>query len=164
MNEQERFKSLLEYFVAHLEWMQNRDAKFAGYEQYIAAPWANGEFRKTGKGERGDSIQNLISDWSRFRINEKTTGEICITVKSHFGKIYYYKTCYLNWKFSWSSIRPVWDDDRHIVSLYISSDDGAQAQSKHQCSISDLGLYDGQKPNAKLSKFLEFFKGLYKKA
>lgn len=57
MEEKDKFKNLLEYFVTHLEWCQNEDTSILGYQKYIKKFVKKNEFRKTGQGYNGDKIQ-----------------------------------------------------------------------------------------------------------
>ncbi|AIQ00766.1 hypothetical protein Q787_11260 [Ornithobacterium rhinotracheale H06-030791] len=54
------FKSLLEYFVTHLEYCQNNEDKSTrGYHKYLK-DWIEGtdkQFKKSGWGSDGDNIQ-----------------------------------------------------------------------------------------------------------
>lgn len=61
--EVENFKHLLEYFVSHLEWCQNEDVNFIGYEKYIKNLVEKNKFRKAGQGYNGDKIQLQIKEW-----------------------------------------------------------------------------------------------------
>ena len=62
MNKYTRFKSLLEYYVSHLEYCQNESVDCRGYSKYIE-PIKN-EFKKSGQGYNNRSIQNQIAQWS----------------------------------------------------------------------------------------------------
>ena len=89
-----QFKCVLEYFVAHLEWVQNRDTSGIGYSQYISPLVHRANFKTTGQGYKGDNIQNGIASWADF-----PEGIVCINVQDHFGTSNYRtKKCYLNWK------------------------------------------------------------------
>ncbi|MDD3201439.1 MAG: hypothetical protein PHP76_05500, partial [Bacteroidales bacterium] len=89
-----QFKHILEYFVAHLEWVQNKNTSSNGYSKYIAPIVNNQSFREIGNGYNGDNIQNGISPWEKF-----DEGILCINVKDQFGKKNFKtKGCYLNWK------------------------------------------------------------------
>ena len=48
-----QFKCVLEYFVAHLEWVQNRDTSGIGYSQYISPLVHRANFKTTGQGYKG---------------------------------------------------------------------------------------------------------------
>ena len=75
-----QFKHILEYFVAHLEWIQNGSTSGIGYAEYIAPIVNKPYFKRTGQGYSGGNIQNGISTWEKF-----AEGTICINVQDHFG-------------------------------------------------------------------------------
>ena len=93
MDKYAKFKHILEYFVAHLEWIQNHNTSGTGYSVYIAPLINQNKFNTSGQGYKGANIQSGISQWAEF--NE---GTICINVLGHFGNNYTTKGCYLNWK------------------------------------------------------------------
>ena len=141
-----KFKSLLEYFVTHLETIENKNKDHCGYEKYIT-PISN--FKKTGKGYMGDSIQDQIEKWSDYE-----QFQVCINISCSYGS---YKTnnCYLNWADTWFNVRPRWGNGR-IVSLYTTKEEKASAKSELEYKISELGLFDNsQVPNVNLKKFLK---------
>ena len=130
-----RFKSLLEYFVAHLEYVQNKCVKGTiGYNDYIE-PIKDG-FVKEGTGYRGARIQNQIKDWDTY--NGIT---ICISITNNF-KNYKSKLCYLHWNGTNKNIIAEWNDNR-ITKLCIKNNED-KTDGK---SIDELGLFDGCEPN-----------------
>ena len=78
--EYKNFKSLLEYFVAHLEYVANNcDVSHHGYKKYIQ-PWVDSnKFKKTGTGYNGQKIQNQIADWEQYSV-----GKIAINCTPQF--------------------------------------------------------------------------------
>ena len=149
-----KFKSLLEYFVVHLEYANNGKVD-AGYE-YIEKFIENGTFKKAGQGYNGNKIQDQIKDFDTyFGI------QICINVQFHpSSKNYESKRCYLNWKETDLNIIANWNNEK-ITDLCISNWYGNNDFEKH-VSIIDLGLFDGKKPNDKLKGFFNDFYNLYK--
>ena len=130
-----RFKSLLEYFVAHLEYVQNKCVKETiGYNDYIE-PIKDG-FVKEGTGYRGARIQNQIKDWDTY--NGIT---ICISITNNF-KNYKSKLCYLHWNGTNKNIIAEWNDNR-ITKLCVKNNE----DKKDGKSIDELGLFDGCEPN-----------------
>ena len=127
----QRFKSLLEYFVAHLDWLQNGNTDFVGYNKYIKPIKS---FTATGLGYLDQQIQKQIKDWSIY-----SKDEICINVSYSFGSIQT-KNCYLNWRGSWNNVRPRWSNN-NITSLYITEQKTANAQSELEYTVEELGLY-----------------------
>jgi len=87
--EYEKFKPLLEYFVAHLEFCVTDEKVSEGYNKYIKRIK---NFKRAGQGHKGQEIQNQIKDWDSYN-----NGTICININSTV-----YKTggCYLNWECS----------------------------------------------------------------
>lgn len=65
MNETElkKFKNLLEYFVSHLDYIENKDVNAPGYEEYIKSYVESQMFKMTGQGYDGAAIQNQIKEW-----------------------------------------------------------------------------------------------------
>ena len=128
----QRFKCLLEYFVAHLDWLQNKNKDFVGYNKYIEPIIES--FIETGLGYKDQQIQKQIKDWSIY-----SKDEICINVSYSFGSIQT-RNCYLNWKDSWNNVRPRWSNN-NITSLYITEQEKADAQSELEYTVEELGLY-----------------------
>ena len=110
MNTISNFKHLLEYFVAHLEFV-NGTPNSQGFKEYIE-PIQN--FKQTGQGWKGDAIQKQITSWQQYPL-----GIICINVQGNFGPNYKTKKCYLNWKDTGVNIIAKWKDNR-IVSLQLT--------------------------------------------
>ena len=73
MNELQRFKCILEYFVTHLEYLQTNDTKIKGYKDYILPKLPISPI--TGHGYKGDSIQKHIEQWAEYPF-----GYICINM------------------------------------------------------------------------------------
>ncbi|MDD2961104.1 MAG: AAA family ATPase [Muribaculaceae bacterium] len=150
MNDFGRYKCLLEYFVSHLDWVQNNDPTFVGYNKYIK-PITN--FISTGLGYSGQSIQQQVADWSQY-----DDYEICINITCSFGK-YTTKQCYLNWKNTWLNTRPKWKNNK-IIGLYLSEQQYASASPLLEYSLDELGLFDNDEPNNNLKLFYNQFKKL----
>lgn len=153
-----RFKQLLEYFVSHLEYVENSDTTHVGYAQYIQ-PIKN--FAKEGTGWRGEHIpiQKQILKWSRYECSN-----ICINISNHYGKGYYTRKCYLNWASTGINVNANWDDSDHIKSLrlehYYEDDKSYDSIGKPQ-SLENLGLFDSQKPNQTLKDFYRVYRDTY---
>ncbi|MFK8283848.1 McrB family protein [Capnocytophaga canis] len=114
MNEIVKFKHLLEYFVTHLEWCQNEDVNFIGYEKYIKNLVEKNKFRKAGQGYNDDKIQLQIKEWENYSI-----GKICINVSGYTPNRYISEFCYLNWLGTGINICAKWEDSK-IKSLYLT--------------------------------------------
>ncbi len=140
------FKHLLEYFVSHLEWCNNNDTSFIGYNTYIKPLLDAKKYKYAGQGWNGDQIQEQIKQWAHY---EKYT--ICINV---YGANYQSNACYLNWEGTWINVRPLWDND-HIVKLYISKEEKSSAKEEKTKTIKELGLFDNKEPNSIIKAFFD---------
>lgn len=139
MNDIEKFKCLLEYFVAHLDWLQNQNINFIGYEKYIKPLYDKNIFTKNsyngygyGQGWNDGKIQNLIKEWENY-----DGAKVCINV---YAANIQSRATYLNWKNSWNNIRPIWDDNK-VTTLYITEEEKTDAKSELEYTIDALGLY-----------------------
>lgn len=139
MSDIEKFKCLLEYFVAHLDWLQNQNINFIGYEKYIKPLYDKNIFTKNsyngygyGQGWNDGKIQNLIKEWENY-----DGAKVCINV---YAANIQSRATYLNWKNSWNNIRPIWDDNK-ITTLYITEEEKTDAKSELEYTIDALGLY-----------------------
>ena len=86
-----KFKNVLEYFVAHQNYVQSNSELSVGYEKYIKPYIDNKNFIYTGQGYSGDRIQEQIGDWDTINNHQ-----ICINIQPNFGD-YTSKKSYLNW-------------------------------------------------------------------
>lgn len=85
------FKHLLEYFVAHVEYVATHEKTHVGYETYIRPLEEAGTFKLTGLGYEGQQIQQQVTAWSKYSV-----GEIAINCSPQYGN-YRTRLCYLNW-------------------------------------------------------------------
>lgn len=163
MNYLAQFKHILEYFVAHLEWVQNDDTPGPGYSEYIAPIVNKPNFRKNGQGYNGDNIQNGISEWEKF-----PDGTICINIQHYWGKDYKTKLCYLNWMGTGVNVIALWNGN-HINSLEVVNCIHWEKPKRWErgyikSTISSLGLFNKEESaNAELEKFFNIFSDLYKR-
>lgn len=150
MTENEKFKKLLEYFVAHLEFCVSNQKFGEGYETYIKEIK---NFKRGGQGHKEQQIQNQIKDWETY-----DNGTICINVNP---TTYQGGGTYLNWKHTAINVNAEWEDKK-IVSLKIMKDSYPLINAKHviTISVSDLGLFDRQEPNEQLTTFFNKFNEL----
>ena len=153
------FKHLLEYFVSHLEWCNNDDTNFIGYDKYIKPLLDSKKFKYSGQGWNGGQIQEQIKQWAQY---EKYT--ICINV---YGANYQSNACYLNWEGTWINVRPLWANN-HIVKLYLSKEEKSSAKEEKTKTIEELGLFTNEEPNSIIKAFFDEyekmileFNGLY---
>lgn len=161
--ENKNFKKVLEYFVAHLEWVENENTEQRGYKEYIEPLVAKEAFKKTGQGYAGDNIQKQISQWESYSL----VGEICINIQPNYGK-YNTKKCYLNWRGSGLNIIAKWNEKGNIVSLQQEEfiywlENTPRNELGIAYSLEELGLYDD---NETLSEkgvlFFTNFKNIFK--
>lgn len=148
------FKSLLEYFVAHLEYVaNNKDISCRGYDKYIKPLVDSGNFTKTGNGYKEHQIQNQIRNWEKYSV-----GRIAINCKPNFGNNYRTSTCYLNWIGTGLNVNAQWNGN-HISDLILKfyQNDAMPSPMIKPVSLNDLGLYDDNPPNNKLKAFLDSF-------
>ena len=149
-----KFKSLLEYFVAHLEYVANKgNVSHCGYEKYIHPLVTSKTFKKTGTGYSGQKIQAQIADWEEYSV-----GKIAINCTPQYGGNYKTRLCYLNWIPTGLNVTPQWNDN-HIVSLALESyqDENKWTPVVSPIPLNELGLYDDQSPNDCLKTFFDSF-------
>ena len=157
MEELIKFKHLLEYFVAHLNFVQNNDdSSAAGYNEYIK-PWKDKKsFKYSGQGYGGDGIQNQVEKWEAYK-----NGKMCINVNPSFGN-YATKSTYINWATTGINIIAKWKDNK-VVGLMLtnySDEEGFSSWSKpeYYFTLNALGLYNGNEDiNENLTEFFNEF-------
>lgn len=151
-----KFKHLLEYFVAHLEYCDNRIESNHGYSTYIKPLIDKKSFKYTGQGYKGNAIQNQIENWSKYSICD-----ICINIQPNYGSNYRTKKCYLHWRDTGINIYSEWNES-HIKSLIIgycySWNKPCQYEDVVEKQIDVLGLFDDNYPNDVLKDFYNHFK------
>jgi 5-methylcytosine-specific restriction protein B len=150
MDEYVKFKKLLEYFVAHLEFCVTDQKVGEGYIRYIKDLK---NFKRGGQGHKGQEIQNQIKEWDTYN-----NGNICININPTFYKK---RGCYLNWEDTAINVNALWDSDT-IVGLKIVRDSYPISNSKDVVSykIQDLGLLNYNPPNENLKTFFYKFNEL----
>lgn len=157
MGEINKFKKLLEYFVSHLEWCENKDINFIGYEKYIKNLVEKDKFSISGQGYNEDKIQLQIKEWENYSI-----GKICINVFGRNG--YKSKSCYLNWLGTGINICAKWESS-NIKSLYLAEyryweDITPRVNLKTEYSLFELKLFEeGTSPE--LETFFEEYKNYF---
>lgn len=149
MDKYTKFKHLLEYFVSHLEWVVNNDSSHPGYKIYIS-PIKN--LKKGGQGWKNNKIQEQVKEWSDY-----DGDTLCINI---YPANYQSNGCYLNWVGTWDNVRPLWKDN-HVISLYLTQEEFANAKEEQTCSITNLGLFDGTSPNSNLKNFFDNYKYMH---
>jgi len=157
MNETElkKFKNLLEYFVSHLDYIENKDVNAPGYDEYIKSYVESQMFKMTGQGYDGAAIQNQIKEWDTYE-----SGQICINVQGNYGT-YKSTKCYLNWIHTGINIIAKWKDTK-IVALYQDEFNywekpPRRVNTGKEYSLSDLGLFSSASATAFLRTFAESY-------
>lgn len=163
MDRYSQFKHILEYFVAHLEWIQNGDPSGIGYAEYIASLVGKPNFKTSGHGYRGGNIQNGISRWEQF-----AEGVVCINVQDQFGKKdFTTKKCYLNWRGTGVNVIAHWAAG-HLKSLEVINylfweDPPIWEPGVITKSIKEMELFNGkEEANEDLISFFNAFSNLLK--
>ena len=157
MSDEEKFKHLLEYFVAHLEYKQNKITTTKGYKIYIAPIKKN--FVETGKSSGKDwGLQKQIEQWNSFSNGHRIAISISGRTRIRFAGL----TSYLNWENTWLNIRAQWDKTNHsIIGLYLTNTPTPNPNQVGKIvSLKDLCLYDDKAPNEKLKNFFKTFEKL----
>ena len=151
-------KTLLEYFVSHLEWKVNHDRSFVGFSQYIE-PNLNDQGQlpvECGKGDGNGRIRSYIEKWCRFGDDK-----VAINVDGRQKPTETPTGWYLNWAGTGANIKSRWDHN-HIEWLYlcIRYEYYYDYESMMEFSLKDLGLFDGKAPNENLKAFWDRFEAL----
>lgn len=136
MSEEYKFKCLLEYFVAHLEYAENGMSDTIGFNRYLKDIVDTSNFKISGYGWKGQQIQLQVAAWEDFHC-----GKICINVDARGHQT---KSCYLNWKGTGINITPFWNEN-HIHDLQIliyTEEDGGRWDSICSYPLASLSLFD----------------------
>ena len=155
MNNYQKFKCLLEYFVAHLEYCVTENKGNRGYDKYIKPFEDKGSFKRSGQGYNGDEIQNQIKEWENY-----TNGKIAISI---YPPSYTGRGNYLHWIHTSINVIAVWQKDPNSIEclrIVKNSYPITNAEEVLTLSIQELGLFDNQEPNKKLQQFFEKFNEL----
>lgn len=150
MSEEYKFKCLLEYFVAHLEYAENGMSDTIGFNRYLKDIVDTSNFKISGYGWKGQQIQLQVAAWEDFHC-----GKISINVDARGHQT---KSCYLNWKGTGINITPFWNED-HIHDLQIliyTEEDGGRWDSICSYPLASLSLFDER--NAVNASLKQLFK------
>ena len=156
----DNFKSLLEYFVSHLEWEVNRDPTHVGYGFYIRPLLERNCYCSYGQGQQGDAIQQQIEPWAHILDD---AGFVGINIRpDQFTS----RFSFLNCVKTWVNIKGIWAPDpqarpAHLTALFITHAPSVSATPDLMMSLPDLGLFDGRLPNDNLKRFLKEFLSRY---
>ena len=155
MNDYEKFKCLLEYFVAHLEYCVTENKQNRGYDKYIKPFEEKGSFKWSGFGRKEEKIQNQVKNWENYQ-----NGRITINI---LASSYTNRGSYLNWIHTSINVIAVWQKDPNSIErlrIVKNSYPITNAEEVLTLSIQELGLFDNQEPNKKLQQFFEKFNEL----
>lgn len=136
MSEEYKFKCLLEYFVAHLEYAENGMSDTIGFNRYLKDIVDTSNFKISGYGWKGQQIQLQVAAWEDFHC-----GKICINVDARGHQT---KSCYLNWKGTGINITPFWNEDHiHDLQILIYTEEyGGRWDSICSYPLASLSLFD----------------------
>jgi len=107
MNDYEKFKCLLEYFVAHLEYCVTENKENRGYDKYIKPFEEKGSFKWSGFGRKEEKIQNQVKNWENYQ-----NGRITINI---LASSYTNRGSYLNWIHTSINVIAVWQKDPNSI-------------------------------------------------
>lgn len=173
LDDYQRFKKLLEYFVAYLEYCHHNSKEEThnktdtqGFDEYIR-PNLPDKIKWSGQGWNGHEIQNPISQWDEYN-----GSKIYITADARSD--YTTKSNYLTWHdTAYNIIAQQWNNGKIITLKQVSQNicNGFISDTKNlseEVSIGDLGLFDGKNPNEALKRFYinyykEFNNQIYQK-
>ena len=156
LDDYQRFKKLLEYFVAYLEYCYHnpktepeKKTDTKGFAEYIRPILLNGVSR-SGQGWKGHSIQFPITQWDKYY-----DYQIVIAADA---RDYTTARNYLTWNTTAYNIIARWGDGEITALTRVSQNvpDGyitGTVSLYEDVSIKDLGLFDNQYPNEALKLF-----------
>lgn len=152
----DNFKSLLEYFVSHLEWEVNHDPTHVGYGFYIRPLLERNCYCSTGQGQQGDAIQQQIEPWAHILDD---AGFVGINIRP---EQFTSRFSFLNCVKTWVNIKGIWAPNAqarpaHLTALFITHAPSVSAAPDLTMSLPELGLFDGRVPNDNLKRFLTEF-------
>ena len=152
-----KFKHLLEYFCAHLQYVVTNDKNTLGYEEYLKKYVDSGSFKKAGQGYKGDNIQKQIANWEQF-----SEGRICISV---YGSSYKGLATYLHWDSTPHNVIANWKGNDILTLQLLDYNDSTKEREplNVKFSLKELGLYDGKGTNTNIKVFFDEFVKLLKK-
>lgn len=154
MTDIEKFKSLLEYFISHVDWKQNMDKTHVGFSKYIKPLLDNNSFVESGQGYNGNKIQKLIGDWETIN-NHK----IYLNIQPNYGD-WSTRKCYLNWGNTGINIFCNWDKTKNVQGVDIGYaywwETPVQYKTLLTKTIKELDLFNNG-VSSELQKFYDFF-------
>ena len=176
LTDYERFKWLLEYYVAHLEYVQSiqdgnaKPTNTKGYKKYIKPLIDSNSFYIQGQGWNGGNIQGLIKGYDEYYGTK-----FCINVKNNYGN-YLSHVSYLNWDGTSYNIVAEHVGSKITAIQYILVKYKKKKENKKTVNVKsgeelisgpftleELGLFNGTtKVNDTLKQFyIDCYKGIY---
>lgn len=138
MDNYEKFKSLLEYFVSHLAWKETGNLSHVGYNTYIKPLKDTNNFVEQGQGYNNGAIQNQICQW-----DEINNHKLFINIQPNFGS-WRSRKCYLNWCDTGINIFCDWTNDSPvglIIGYAYWWENPTKYDNLSQKTIKQLGLF-----------------------
>lgn len=138
MDNYEKFKSLLEYFVSHLAWKETGNLSHVGYNTYIKPLKDTNNFVEQGQGYNNGAIQNQICQW-----DEINNHKVFINIQPNFGS-WRSRKCYLNWCDTGINIFCDWTNDSPvglIIGYAYWWENPTKYDNLSQKTIKQLGLF-----------------------
>ncbi len=135
------FKKVLEYFIDHLEFLENKTSRnISEFDHTI----------KTGKGHKNHKIQTQIDMWSHFG-----NRSIRINIEFNPKNGYMADSNYLNWDQTDVSIYAGWDKATKTIKSLLIKD--RKKNNYLEMTVNQLGLFKNNGDSSNLSKFFDFF-------
>lgn len=161
------FKQALEYFVTHLEYIQNNNTNIPGYTKYLKPFIDSEKFKIQGSGyseKRYYKIQDQLAPYSEYEY-----GRLFITIEpsKEYGG-YTNKGCYLHWLTTAINIVAVWNKSNQqyhisglqIINLKRENDSWNRNNVIDEKSLTELDLFSRNSPNKNLIEFYDNFESL----
>ena len=152
------FKQVLEYFVAHLEYVAGGEQVPEGMRKYIEPLVESGNFRVSGQGYRDREIQEQLPEFSW------EGNKICINVQT--GYPLRNTSTNLNWTDAMTHIVAVWYENSvtalkiQFPKYYGTAEKALWCQENEiEASLTTLGLFNSN--DAENDKLRSFFKAFY---
>lgn len=158
MNDLQRFKKLLEFFVSYLEYCHHnpiddpqKKTDTKGFAEYIHPLLSNGVIRGGQGWKSGHHIQDPLSEWDKYYDYE-------INIAADARTKYVGNSNYLTWNGTAYNIIATWSNEEIVELKQVNQilDDNKIISSEvfHELiSVEKLGLFDGKGPNTDLENF-----------
>ena len=159
----EQFKTLLEYFVYHLEYLVDEETALNRYANFIKdkkLPY-DGKIPERYRCGNGfvhpyGGLQSRIKDWELFGRDK-----VVIRVDSRHKPNQSPTTFFLQWNNTARNIKADWEGSKisalYVCSYYEEEREGEKDKRGLTCTVEQLGLFEDGEPNQELKKFWEAF-------